>query len=103
MIMCVLLCYPVSIRIYYQQGVLFLVCNEFGFLLDISSKINLHVWFYFIVFLAMLYITLETGSHGVERFALSECILFLSVFKTHFTEKCRFCIFIYSCTQLFSV
>ena len=30
-------------------------------LLDISSKINLHVWFYFIVFLTMLYITLETG------------------------------------------
>ena len=27
MIMCVLLCYPVSIRIYYQQGVLFLVYN----------------------------------------------------------------------------
>ena len=29
MIMCVLLCYPVSIRIYYQQGILFLViiCN----------------------------------------------------------------------------
>ena len=25
MIMCVLLCYPVSIRVYYQQGVLFLV------------------------------------------------------------------------------
>ena len=25
MIMCVLLCYPVSICIYYQQGVLFLV------------------------------------------------------------------------------
>ena len=36
MIMCVLLCYPVSIRIYYQQGVLFLVylitckkCNKY--------------------------------------------------------------------------
>ena len=28
MIMCVLLCYPVSIRIYYQQGVLFLVYIE---------------------------------------------------------------------------
>ena len=27
MIMCVLLCYPVSIRIYYQQGGLFLVSN----------------------------------------------------------------------------
>ena len=27
MIMCVLLCYPVSIRTYYQQGVLFLVTN----------------------------------------------------------------------------
>ena len=29
MIMCVLLCYPVSIRICYQQGVLFLVINLF--------------------------------------------------------------------------
>ena len=30
MIMCVLLCYPVSIRIYYQQGGLFLVFPIFG-------------------------------------------------------------------------
>ena len=29
MIMCVLLCYPVSIRIYYQQGILFLVRYSF--------------------------------------------------------------------------
>ena len=29
MIMCVLLCYPVSIRTYYQQGVLFLVAHTF--------------------------------------------------------------------------
>ena len=29
MIMCVLLCYPVSIPIYYQQGRLFLVINLF--------------------------------------------------------------------------
>ena len=29
MIMCVLLCYPVSIRIYYQQGGLFLVIRCF--------------------------------------------------------------------------
>ena len=28
MIMCVLLCYPVSIRIYYQQGILFLVQGQ---------------------------------------------------------------------------
>ena len=28
MIMCVLLCYPVSIRIYYQQGGLFLVLTS---------------------------------------------------------------------------
>ena len=28
MIMCVLLCYPVSIRTYYQQGILFLVSNR---------------------------------------------------------------------------
>ena len=28
MIMCVLLCYPVSIRIYYQQGILFLVESD---------------------------------------------------------------------------
>ena len=38
--------------------------NDFSFLLDISMKINLHVWFY-----------LRDWSHGVERFALSECIL----------------------------
>ena len=29
MIMCVLLCYPVSICIYYQQGILFLVTQVF--------------------------------------------------------------------------
>ena len=29
MIMCVLLCYPVSIHIHYQQGVLFLVFIAF--------------------------------------------------------------------------
>ena len=45
MIMCVLLCYPVSIRIYYQQGVLFLVF--FGLILknkmaatDVYSTLN---------------------------------------------------------------
>ena len=38
------------------------IFNEFGFLLDISTKINLHVWFYFIVLLTILYITLETGN-----------------------------------------
>ena len=31
--------------------------NDFSFLLDISMKIDLHVWFYFIVFLTILYIT----------------------------------------------
>ena len=33
------------------------ILNDFSFLLDISMKINLHVWFYFIVFLTILYIT----------------------------------------------
>ena len=33
------------------------IFNDFSFLLDISSKINLHVWFYFIVFFTILYIT----------------------------------------------
>ena len=33
------------------------IFNDFDFLLDISMKINLHVWFYFIVFLTILYIT----------------------------------------------
>ena len=37
MIMCVLLCYPVSIRIYYQQGGLFLVTSSiFSRILDSS-------------------------------------------------------------------
>ena len=42
MIMCVLLCYPVSIRIYYQQGVLFLVVNViilFGILLHKYTEV----------------------------------------------------------------
>ena len=38
MIMCVLLCYPVSIRVYYQQGVLFLVDEYF----EADGKIALH-------------------------------------------------------------
>ena len=33
------------------------ILNDYSFLLDISMKINLHVWFYFIVFLTILYIT----------------------------------------------
>ena len=32
------------------------IFNDFSFLLDISIKINLHVWFYFTVFLTILYI-----------------------------------------------
>ena len=38
MIMCVLLCYPVSIRIYYQQGGLFLVMNKFSLFYFQSSS-----------------------------------------------------------------
>ena len=38
MIMCGLLCYPVSIRIYYQQGVLFLVVKAFVVLLISSGQ-----------------------------------------------------------------
>ena len=33
------------------------IFNDFGFLLDISMKINLYVWFYFIVFLTILSVT----------------------------------------------
>ena len=33
------------------------IFNDFSFLLDISSKINLHVWFYFVVFFTILYVT----------------------------------------------
>ena len=33
------------------------IFNDFGFLLDISMKIHLHVWFYFIVFLTILSVT----------------------------------------------
>ena len=49
MIMCVLLCYPVSIRIYYQQGVLFLVLIHRGqkifkpFQLIVKNKIKLTI------------------------------------------------------------
>ena len=40
MIMCVHLCYPVSIRIYYQQGVLFLVSDQFHFLRTMFISLN---------------------------------------------------------------
>ena len=53
--------------------------NDFIFLLDISMKINLHVWFYFIVFLYITLYHLRDWSHGVERFALSEGILLCTV------------------------
>ena len=59
------------------------IFNEFGFLLDISSKINLHVWFYFIVFLTILYITLETGhmeSSILLSLSASCCIWYKNLF-----------------------
>ena len=45
MIMCVLLCYPVSIRIYYQQGGLFVVDIYFFCYLARNEKIAItHLW-----------------------------------------------------------
>ena len=38
MIMCVLLCYPVSIRIYYQQGGLFLVFYKLVYISHLTSN-----------------------------------------------------------------
>ena len=43
MIMCVLLCYPVSIRIYYQQCVLFLVSITTQILLSHTIVLRLHL------------------------------------------------------------
>ena len=54
MIMCVLLCYPVSIRIYYQQGVLFLVFTLFQEREDII-KVN------FLLLSSNLRVKTETG------------------------------------------
>ena len=42
MIMCVLLCYPVSIRIYYQQGGLFLVKTTLPIALFLSLYFSTH-------------------------------------------------------------
>ena len=46
MIMCVLLCYPVSIRIYYQQGVLFLADISTN-IPNISGIFSVQIFFYF--------------------------------------------------------
>ena len=43
MIMCVLLCYPVSIRIYYQQGGLFLVLFIFVSFTRVELELNSHL------------------------------------------------------------
>ena len=50
------------------------IFNDFGFLLDISMTTNLHVWFYCLPYNTLYH--LRDWSHGVERFAFSECILF---------------------------
>ena len=72
-----------------------------SFLLDISMKINLHVWFYFIVFLTILYITWWTGhmeSSVLLSLSASCCFcysLFLiitkmtAVYGSHFLQKIR--------------
>ena len=44
MIMCDLLCYPVSIRTYYQQGVLFLVALQERKKLFFNSKNKVSQW-----------------------------------------------------------
>ena len=52
--------------------------NDFSFLLDISMKINLHI---LVLFYCLPYNTLyhlRDWSYGIERFALSECIMLLN-------------------------
>ena len=56
MIMCVLLCYPVSIRIYYQQGVLFLVLIFFS------------MWPFLVMYGTMGYLFHVWGGVGVGLF-----------------------------------
>ena len=48
MIMCVLLCYPVSIRIYYQQGGLFLVLDSMRFQAE-GYVTDVHVYLYYLI------------------------------------------------------
>ena len=61
MIMCVLLCYPVSIRIYYQQGVLFLVDI---FIITKCCEVIIYPMFIYLgfyVFLSTLYRSYHDG------------------------------------------
>ena len=62
MIMCVLLCYPVSIRIYYQQGGLFLVINLFLWFNNLYLILEAyfpvgHSLFIYLIFLSVIRIT----------------------------------------------
>ena len=64
-------------KIMIFRGLISMYFNDFSFLLDISMKINLHVRFYFIVFLKILYITWETGHmESSVLFSLSASCLY---------------------------
>ena len=81
MIMCVLLCYPVSIRIYYQQGVLFLVL--FFFLQMVWSPLIRGS-----VFICLLHIMIHCIPIAEADFKISCCALVLAKvvkFFLHFT------------------
>ena len=59
MIVCVLLCYPVSIRIYYQQGVLFLVLIVLLLALALPLQVDYNVQHKMVNQYQLLYILLK--------------------------------------------
>ena len=77
MIMCVLLCYPVSIRIYYQQGVLFLVFLHntiyraqlfYPFLLSASEFLsNLLFSYHLLYFCTALFLIIILSSNHLHK------------------------------------
>ena len=74
MIMCVLLCYPVSIRIYYQQGVVFLVYFGFYVAFNTTGYITTGSWKgrgnQYIQLVRVLYCKLPTNSKQLPAFPL---------------------------------
>ena len=96
MIMCVLLCYPVSIRIYYQQGVLFLVFVNFH--LPLKRKRHICLRFGNLLNLAKESGRSPPGKHlmpryfnidryGRQKYGLISIYIF--VFDTNTSARCR--------------
>ena len=86
MIMCVLLCYPVSIRIYYQQGGLFLVMYCFTLFelvytyYSVSPKYLVRVCYYKVFIYVFVLETTTFYNEIIDKLIISKFNIFIYIY-----------------------